>query len=89
MDFASQAEEQTEAVFNLVACPFALFSHVWHRACAKLADSYAKSQIVIRRSDFWMHTLFLFRCGKVVVSGKDKDVIHLNKSTCLIQSYNL
>lgn len=43
MDFASQGEEQTGAVFNLVACPFVLCSRVRRHAYTKQARLYAEA----------------------------------------------
>lgn len=49
MDFASQGEEQTGAVFNLVACPFVLDSHVWRHVTTTQASLYAETRTVTRK----------------------------------------
>lgn len=49
VDFARKGEEQTGAVFNLVACPFVLYSHVWRHAFTTQASLYAATTTVTRR----------------------------------------
>ncbi len=44
MDFASKGAKQTGAVFDLVACPFVLHSHVWRHAYTTQASLYAQSR---------------------------------------------
>lgn len=43
LDLACQVEEQTEAVFDLVACPFVLYSHVWRHARSTQTGLYAEA----------------------------------------------
>lgn len=50
VDFARKGEEQTGAVFNLVACPFVLYSHVWRHAHKTQASLYAETATVARRA---------------------------------------
>lgn len=44
MDFANQGVKHTGAVFDLVACPFVLVSHVWSHAYATQAGLYEEAR---------------------------------------------
>ncbi len=76
MDFASQGTKQTGAVFDLVACPFVLYSHVWRHAYNTQASLYAEARTVIRRvagaliGAGWVGLCgcgLYFRCEEIVV----------------------
>lgn len=76
MDFASQGAKQTGAVFDLVACPFVLYSHVWRHAYTAQASLYAEARTVMRRvagaliGAGWVGLCgcgLYFRCEEIVV----------------------
>lgn len=78
MDFASQREKQTGAVFDLGACPFVLYSHVWRHANITQSNLYAETRMVTRRvAGALIGAGWVGLCGCGVISGVRRLLFHV------------